>query len=304
MASADFSSGWLFHPFVRMMHGVVLRSRIFRDTVQMTRNAIHLAEGALTGTVIEADSDTTGSRGGIQVIARAAAVLRALKDAPGGLSLGQIAAITALPRSTVQRIVAALQDERLVIASATGGGVRLGPELHALAGAARFGVVERCRPYLAELARQTGETVDLSVLRGGRMIFLDQVQGTQRLRTISSVGEVFPLTTTANGRACLAMLRGDEAAALARAEWAHGGQAGDWPALERCLDEVRATGIARDLDHHTDGISALGIAFRDGAGDLHAISVPIPSTRFADQAGPVEAALRALGPGLARALEG
>ena len=46
---------------------------------------------------------------GIQVIARAAAVLRALRDAPSGLSLGALAEATGLPRSTVQRIVAALK---------------------------------------------------------------------------------------------------------------------------------------------------------------------------------------------------
>ena len=79
------------------------------------------------------DSEKAISRNGIQVIARAAAVLRALKDDPTGLSLGQIAERVALPRSTVQRIVAALQDERLVISSNQGSGIRLGPELHALA---------------------------------------------------------------------------------------------------------------------------------------------------------------------------
>src|SRR5438132_5068512 len=44
----------------------------------------------------------------VQVIARAAAILRALEEEPAGLSLGQIAQRVALARSTVQRIVAAL----------------------------------------------------------------------------------------------------------------------------------------------------------------------------------------------------
>jgi DNA-binding IclR family transcriptional regulator len=248
------------------------------------------------------ETEDAATRSGIQVIARAAAVLRSLKDSPGGLSLGQIAARAGLPRSTVQRIVAALQEERLVIASGTSGGLRLGPELHALAGAARFSIAERCRPYLTDLARQTGETVDLSVLRGGRMIFLDQVQGTHRLRTVSSVGEVFPLTTTANGRACLALLPKERAEALARAEW--GRHSGDFAALQGRLEDIRTTGLAEDNDDHTDGISALGIAFADLAGDLHAISVPIPSTRFSDQRNAVAVALLALRPELARVLQG
>ncbi|MEL6641242.1 MAG: helix-turn-helix domain-containing protein [Pseudomonadota bacterium] len=144
--------------------------------------------------------DVGNGRSGIQVISRAASVLRSLKEHPEGLSLGQIAADVDLPRSTVQRIVGALQAERLLISNISGGGVRLGPELGALAEAARFNTAEQCRPLLAELTQATGETSDLSVLRGDKMIFVDQVSGTHRLRTVSSIGEVFPLTTTANGQ--------------------------------------------------------------------------------------------------------
>jgi DNA-binding IclR family transcriptional regulator len=45
------------------------------------------------------------NKNGIQVIARAATILRLLKTNQSGLSLGQIAAQADLPRSTVQRIV-------------------------------------------------------------------------------------------------------------------------------------------------------------------------------------------------------
>ena len=63
-------------------------------------------------------------KNGIQVIARAASILRLLKDTQSGLSLGQISRQIGLPRSTVQRIVKTLQAERLVIANPSGGGLR------------------------------------------------------------------------------------------------------------------------------------------------------------------------------------
>lgn len=240
---------------------------------------------------IDTTEDRSGGRNGIQVIARAAAILRTLKDTPGGLSLGQIAERVDLPRSTVQRIVQALQDERLLITSGSPGGVRLGPELQALAGAAHFSAVDLCRPRMQAIAAETGETVDLSVLRGQHMVFLDQIPGTHRLRAVSSIGEAFPLTVTANGRACLSLLPEDQARRLAEDEWNRTGRRPDWPGLLRVLAAARSTGLAEDRDDHTDGISALGFAFVDHAGDLNAISVPIPSPRFEEQRRAVEAAL-------------
>lgn len=253
-------------------------------------------------TVEDADIDKAAARQGVQVIARAAAVLRTLKEAPGGMSLGQIAERVELPRSTVQRIVQALQEERLVITSGTAGGVRLGPELHALARAARYNVVDQLRPLLQELMEETGETVDLSVLRGGRMIFLDQVQGTHRLRAVSSVGEVFPVTSTANGRSCLALMSDAEARKMAENEWERLGQQPDWLRLSKALNIARASGLAEDHDDHTDGISALGFAFTDVVGDLHSVSVPIPSPRFEQQKAAVMAALQRLRTDLLRVL--
>jgi len=236
-------------------------------------------------------SNTTSGRMGIQVIARAAAVLRALREDTTGMSLGQIAEKVDLPRSTVQRIVGALQEERLVISSSNGGSIRLGPEITALSEAARYTVADMCRLPLLELAQKVTETVDLSVLRGNSMIFLDQVPGTHRLRTVSAIGDQFPLTTTANGRSVLAMMDRAKAKQLVVAEWERRDIKADWKQFSAMLDEVNRTGFAHDLDEHTFGISAIGAAFADMNGEFHAISVPIPSTRFHEKRHAVEQGL-------------
>lgn len=220
------------------------------------------------------------SRNGIQVIGRAADILRALKINAGAMSLGQIAERVSLPRSTVQRIVGALQEEKFIVAEKGSSGFKLGPELSALAAATRYNTVEECRLLLTELSQATGETTDLSALKGGGMMFLDQISGTHRLRTVSAVGDVFPLTTTANGRSVLSMMPEDRAQILIEQEWERRGIDGDMGSFLAMLTKVRESGIAFDLDEHTPGISAIGFAFADWSGVLHAISVPIPSTRF------------------------
>src|SRR5712691_8915402 len=81
----------------------------------------------------------TESAGGVQVIARAAQVLRALESEPQGLSLAQLAERVGLPRSTVHRIVTALAAEGLVASVSPTGRVRIGPEFARLAaGAGEF----------------------------------------------------------------------------------------------------------------------------------------------------------------------
>ena len=225
------------------------------------------------------DKNGKKDRNGIQVIERAAAILRALKDERSGLSLGQIASRVDLPRSTVQRITGALANERFVIHNPKGG-IRLGPELGAFAEAANFNIVERCRSILNEVTQKTGETADLAVQRNGGMIFLDQVPGLHRLRTVSSVGEVFPLTTTANGRACLALMPEDQARALIEQETAGKFTPEELQTLLGKLVDIRKEGLAYDIDEHTPGISAIGFAFRDLSGNYHAISVPVPTMRF------------------------
>ena len=143
----------------------------------------------------------------VQVIARAAAILRALEEQPVGLSLGQIAQRVDLARSTVQRIVAALEAEKLVIAASPTGRVRLGPTILRLAASARTDFVALARPFLVRLSQELHETVDLATIKKDHLIFIDQVIGSQRLRTVSAVGETFPLYCTANGKAYLAAAR-------------------------------------------------------------------------------------------------
>src|ERR1700691_3011471 len=142
----------------------------------------------------------------VQVITRAINVLRALEGAPDGLSLGQIGERVGLARSTVQRIVDALRGEQFLIAAPPTSGVRLGPALIRLAASASIELDQIIRPIIAALAQATGETVDVSVLKGKAAIFTDQIQGSHRLRTVSAVGDSFPLHCTANGKALLSLL--------------------------------------------------------------------------------------------------
>lgn len=238
--------------------------------------------------------DSDRSKSGIQVVSRAASVLRSLKDQHEGLSLGQIAERVGLPRSTVQRIVGALQAERFVISAQPGRGIRLGPELNELAQAGRMDIVEILRPYLGDLAKKTSETIDLAMLQNGRMVFIHQIPSMHRLRAVSSVGDAFPLTTTANGKACLAKLPDKSVLKfLSQEQPLRFADKTQRVAYSEEIKTVRQTGIAFDRDEHTAGISAIGMSLHDTLGNLYAISIPTPSSRFASSEPQIEVELRA-----------
>jgi DNA-binding IclR family transcriptional regulator len=230
------------------------------------------------------DKDSTGSeRQGIQVIARMASLLRALEDRPDGLSLGELARLVELPRSTVQRIVDALNKEGFVIAASNSSGVRLGPALLALATSTRFHIAEIARQSLEDLAKECGETVDLSLIDQDKMVFVDQVAGTHRLTAVSAVGRSFSLHSSANGKAVLAAMSDDEIAKLKRRMRLTAvtpSTITSWDRLEQEIQIIRADGFAYDFEENSQGICAVAAAVRSASGELGAISIPAPTQRF------------------------
>jgi DNA-binding IclR family transcriptional regulator len=231
----------------------------------------------------------------IQVIARAAAILRALEHEPEGLSLAQIAQRVKLARSTVQRIVAALAVEKFLVAASPTGRVRLGPGILRLAAATKPDFVAAARPLLVQLSAELKETVDLAVVRGDHMEFVDQVIGSHRLRAVSAIGETFPLHCTANGKAYLAQLDAETITGLIGASYASRTPRTitQFDDLLRDLKAARKTGVAIDREEHTRGICAAGIVTRDPLGNVLAISVPVPAHRFYDHQSDIVARLLA-----------
>jgi DNA-binding IclR family transcriptional regulator len=220
-------------------------------------------------------------RGGLQLIARAADVLRALEQRPEGMGLSELALAVGLPKSTVHRLVGALEHEDFV--HTADARIRLGRGLARLGAATRGALRQELHVYLLRLAQDLDETVDLSVLDGSTIRFIDQVPSTRRLRAVSAVGTSFPLHCTAPGKALLAAMPADQAAAILPARLA-----AFTPAtittkrdLWAELETVRATGVAYDREEHTEGIAAVGAVVRDAYGVAAAISVPVPSQRFA-----------------------
>lgn len=227
-------------------------------------------------------SPPQAAEGGVQVLGRAAALLRALHGHPEGLSLAEIAGEVRLPRSTVHRLAGALAREGFVEAASASGRLRIGPELVRLAHGSRPELPDVMRPFLEMLSAGLGETVDCAVLEGGHMRFIDQIAAPHRLRAVSAIGASFPLHCTANGKAALALIGPEGALKLLPARLQRFTPATITRRAELLaeLQRIAATAVAFDLEEHSPGICAAGIAVRDTGGRTVALSVPMPVQRF------------------------
>ena len=236
---------------------------------------------SVCGGGVETQGTKTQRREGVQVIARAAEILRLVAEAPDGLSLSELAVKVKLARSTVHRIVGALDAEGFV-RQAPSGKVRLGPGLIGLAVMNRRDLRHEAARYLESLSRELHETVDLAVVDGGEVLFIDQYTSRRQLRIVSEIGARFPLYCTANGKALLAEQTAAEVTRLVPAILPrlteHTLSTRD-QLLEQ-LAQARAEGVAYDRQEHTLGISSVGAAIRDAVGNTAAFTVVVPTARF------------------------
>jgi DNA-binding IclR family transcriptional regulator len=232
----------------------------------------------------------------IQVISRAASVLRAFDGDPQGLSLSEISERVGIARSTVHRLVSALEEEGFLVAASPEGRVRLGPELGRLAALTTRDQKTEVRPLLQHLFERLNETVDCAVLEGDHVRLIDQIASpSHRLQAVSSIDSVFPLHCTATGKALLASLSDEEADGLlpGRLERFTPHTITRRSDLMRELEQIRRSGVALDRDEHSKGVSAAAIAVEDSAGTSLAISVPMPTQRFDGRASEISTLLAA-----------
>lgn len=233
--------------------------------------------------------------GGIQVIARAAEILRLLQSHPGGLNQAEICERVGMARSTVSRILNALEDEGLVASRRAPGALPIGPGDRADGqhGAPRGG--HRHAPVPDRPVAQpqrNGGPVDSGrrprrLHRPGRRAA--PPAGGER------GGETFPLYCSANGKALLAALPPDQLAQAMpkRLVQLTPNTITDQAALRDELDRVRADGVAYDREEQTEGICAVGAVLHGVSDVLVAVSVPVPAQRFYGREAELAQVLRA-----------
>ena len=143
---------------------------------------------------------------GSQAIERAAQLLVLVLEQERPTTLGELAKLSDLPKSTASRLVAALERNALVQRDSARGAIRPGPAVLRFAqrGVDDADLIDLAGPVLRTLAAESGETINLAVLRPRASSHLAQVDSRHMIGAASWVGRAVPLHPAANGKVFLA----------------------------------------------------------------------------------------------------
>jgi DNA-binding IclR family transcriptional regulator len=221
--------------------------------------------------------------GGIRVLARALRILEAL-GAGHGESLAELARATGLPRSTVHRILAALEGEGYLEQDGAGryrASLRL-----VLLGQRVLGqnaLLAAVRPAMRRLLAATGETVFCGTLDEEGVLVLDVLPSSRPISPLPRPGSRAPAHASSMGKVLLAHLpAAAQGRFLARPLPRFTPHTiTEPPRLADALQQARQTGYAVNAEEEDLGVACVAAPVRDASGQVvAALSVAAPAPRM------------------------
>ena len=219
----------------------------------------------------------------VESVDRALLLLMQMRD-HGSLSVKAAAEQLDVAPSTAHRLLSALAF-RGFAAQDHDRQYRLGPALSERRAEAFSTQLIRKHAHeaLVEMQQTVGETVQLMVLRGGNIQFIDGIESNRTLRVVRRVGDKMPAFVSAGGKAMLARLTNTELEDLYRTGLAK------WPTaritsmatLKRSMTKIRREGFGTSFEETEQGVVGMGVSINDADGrPVAAITTATPSIRF------------------------
>lgn len=140
----------------------------------------------------------------VGVLTKVLSIFELLDQSSGALPLRAIAERTGFNKSTTYRFLAHLEKAGYLVRDDQGGYL-LGPHLVRLGSGSKYQLTIRSvsRPTLELLWRDCGETVNLGVLDGREILYLDVLESAHNFRLVSQIGSRRPLHCTGLGKVIL-----------------------------------------------------------------------------------------------------
>ncbi|WP_223881030.1 IclR family transcriptional regulator [Nesterenkonia ebinurensis] len=220
----------------------------------------------------------------IEAVDNVLVLLEMLRDF-GAVHISEAAQELAVSPSTVHRLMAMLVYRGFAEQDASRRyvpGPALGTEPVGVPWTAELR--RRAQPHLDKLAEEVDEAVNLLVRVGTEVRFLTTVEGMRPLGVGDRRGAVMPARQASAGKAILAAMPDPQVEALYRCEAENRGVEYNPEQHQELISElamVRRQGFAANFEGTEQGVSALGVALRDGSSTVvGGLTVAMPRARF------------------------
>lgn len=224
-----------------------------------------------------------------RIIQRAAAILRELSERVEPTGVNELARAIRMSPATAYRLLASLVAEGLVSQDNADAKYQIGRAVIPLAvnylNRAHLG--GDCLPIMRKLAETTGETVNLGVLNGSAVYYVQQVEGSNPLRFGRDIGPSVPVYCSALGKMFLALMADKERDSLLKKlslEKRTKNTITSKRSLTRAVESIRTQGYAVDMGENIPELVGLAAPIWDFSGSLVAgLSLMGPLIRMDDE---------------------
>lgn len=166
----------------------------------MDQNTV--APNADDGTVVQDEGSEDVRR------LRPLSILEHLTESPQPLTLAQLASLMRVPKSTLMRLLRAMEDQGYVLHLPAERGFVAGTRATTLALRTLRGSNMRreCRAVLRALVDKLGESCNLTAPDAGRVLYVERVETNEPLRMHLQPGTFVPMHCTASGKLFLSSM--------------------------------------------------------------------------------------------------
>ena len=199
------------------------------------------------------------------------------------LTQTEISARLGLPLPTVHRLTAVLAERGYLDRDPRTRRFRLGLEIARFLPPLLSGLrlPEVARGHVAQLAADSGETVNLALLQDDEIVYLLSESGDHLLSAQTPVGMRLPAHCTALGKCLLAQLPEEtarDAVGPAPYEQRTPTTAVTWEMLRQSLERIRRDRVAQSWEEYEVGLASIAVPV-NWLGDTAALNVSLPTTR-------------------------
>ncbi|HRU39499.1 MAG TPA: IclR family transcriptional regulator [Candidatus Goldiibacteriota bacterium] len=224
----------------------------------------------------------------VQSVERTLDIIETLSEYKTGVGVTTLSKELKLHKSTVHRLLTTLMLRKYVEQDGETSKYKLGMRLFELGNAvlSKLDIRQHAMPYLRQLWRTTGETIQLAIVDQFKVLYVDVLETLERVGVKSNVGERVPLHCSAPGKIWLATLpdeRLGEVLKLIKFEPFTPYTIENVEKLKLSIAQAKENGYAVDNQENSADLVSVAAAVRNYRGRVIAcVAITAPALRMSE----------------------